>query len=358
MADVFNNPSNDYIVPGLAPCPGVGDQQYLQWTTDGMTIIRGSTEISHLSFGDMRIPVNSFNKQQKILEPGEVTFIQGLSKGLCIRQQGFKLPELVSQDENKNLYYLQVDLTVSFYKNFKRVEENLTATGNYEHGIRIDNALDILFKEENIEIVSDYDEGESILGFAGKKHGYEFKISDVTLTILDTSTAGYEDSPFLHGDNDEEYLLEEDPEYDIPFIKYSNTAMQGIIFRGYYPSGTQTKDVKPRSEDKWIYLHHIKDYVTLYSKVDDPSCMIDEPAYLKEVKKVEVGTNNSVDDVISVSDYLNWVTENNKWKKVGESYIWTTSKDFEDCTNKNLLEGFYVFNPQLYPVKIEYIVFI
>ena len=81
--------------------------------------------------------------------------------------------------------------------------------------------------------------------------------------------------------------------------------------------------------------------------------------YLKHKRRLEVGMSGcSTDDLMSAGDYLNYVQVNGLWKKVGDMYIWTTAPDPAGCTIKNLIDGFYVFNPHTFPVRIEYLVFV
>jgi hypothetical protein len=82
--------------------------------------------------------------------------------------------------------------------------------------------------------------------------------------------------------------------------------------------------------------------------------------YLKHRRRLEVGMSGcSVDDLMSAGDYLNWVTTNGMWRKVGDMYIWTSAPDpTNNCTEKNLIDGFYVYNPHTFPVQIEYMVFV
>jgi hypothetical protein len=89
--------------------------------------------------------------------------------------------------------------------------------------------------------------------------------------------------------------------------------------------------------------------------------IIDETStYYRMVRKgVDVGKSGaSSESVISAGDYLNWVTINSRWNKVGQLYFWTSVPDSADCTIKNLIDGFYVYNPHDFNVKIEYLVFL
>lgn len=262
MSDVFSNLSNDYIYPALSPCPNVADNQYLVWTEEGLAIIKGSQEIAIMEFDDLQIPVNSFNKQQITLGAGEITFIPGLAKGLCNRSQSFTMPSLDSSSLSLNQYFFKVDLSVNYYKNFSYTYSNIDSSGNYSENISIDDDLSLKFNNSGIKITASYD--PSILTFTGNQKGYDFVVSNVKLTIIDASENS--NSPFAQYANASTYELEEDVSLKIDYAKYPNTAMQGIILRGIYPS--EYNDIILCDEDKWFYLNHVSDYVTTCDPMD------------------------------------------------------------------------------------------
>ena len=546
MTDLFNdfsNHSEDYIHPTSSPCPGTNGAQTLVWTKNGLTIISGSQEIANADFADLAIPIAAYTQQQKILEGGEVTFIQGLTKGLNFRTQGFDLPSLDSSNADLNPFFMQIDLSISYYKNFGFVNSNIDVSANYGDNIDIETALNLKFSDLGINISCSYD--PSIITFSGGQEGYDFNILNVFLTIIDSSEDS--NSPFGYENNAVIYDLVEDLSANIHYAKYSNTAMQGIILRGIYPD----KD----DSNKWVYLNHVSDFITTYNQISinydtdvstnivfqfDPSTFIvpdvsfnpdpsyidvsinnqtlseiltddcifedcslsdsmftdsefissqisdssiasnsiinddssilnsllvnawvnglrllvhQDPStlvktyeyniddnsldslgrvniydssiwdssinnaaiydcsiynsylkdssligctlynsvidssttlvntidflvdasigcqyeinsdasifYIKKIKRLEVGMSGcSYGDKISAGDYLNWITVNNKWKKVGEMYIWVSPVEAIDPKIKNLIDGFYVFNPHNFEVKLEYMIFI
>jgi len=348
--DLFNNPSNDYIYPGLSPCPGIGDDQYLVWTENGLAIIKGSDVVSEIGFNDLQVPVNSFSKQQVTLGPGEVTFIPGLTKGLCNKNMGFFLPALNSSDLGLNSFFLGIDFSINYYKNFSYTSTHIDVSGNFEQNIGIADALNIKLNELGIKVASTYD--PSILCFTGTILGYEYFITNAILRVYDVSEAW--DSPFPVGGNSPTYDLIEDPSAFIPAMKYPNTAMQGIALKGIYPN-------EQAECDKWLYLHHVTDYVITFDPYDVNYDTEDTSIfYLRHRRKIEIGMNGcSVEDLMSAGDYLNLVTNRGWWKKVGDIYIWISSPDCEgDCLNKNLIEGFYAFNPHEFTIQIEYMVIV
>lgn len=345
MSDVFNNPSNDYVYPALSPCAGAGDDTYLEFTKEGIGIISGNKILAEIDFSALKIQVSSYSTKIKILKEGEVIYIPGLTKGLSKRQEGFTIPtSLVSTDEDLNSYFLEIDLSINYYKSFKYSYSNIDVSANYGENINIEDALNIGLGNAGISATATYD--PSIFFFNGTIDGYDFNISNVKLSIIDTSENS--SSPFAHGVNDASYGLVEDSSLDILYARYPNGAMQGIIMKGTYPGSTTQCPY-----DHWLYINHATDYVTLYE-----SRTIDTSTYYEKVrKKLDVGmSGDSTANTISAGDYLEWITTNEYWNKFGEFYSWTTTPDSADY--KNLIDGFYVYNPHAFDIKIEYMLFV
>lgn len=347
--DLFNNPSNDYIYPGLAPCPGAADDQYLTWTENGLAIIKGSQIVSEIGFNDLQTPVNSFSKQQVTLESGEVTFIPGLTKGLCNKNIGFLLPALNSSDLSLNPFFFELDFSINFYKNFSFTTLSIDVSADYEQNIDIEDAINIKFDSLGIKILSSYD--PSILCFTGTTPGYEFYVTNMVLHIYDSSgTGAVHYSPFAYGANAEYYDLEEDPSAFIPAMKYPNTAMQGLALKGIYPSDQAECD-------KWVYLHHVTDYVITYDPIEvnydsevSTNLYISYPyigtppdgidyAYTSELFNVLIDASDSIIDVsIASSNIINSINfENSNIRdcsiqvcSLGPNYILNT--EFEECS--------------------------
>ena len=512
--DVFNNSSNNYVYPALSPCAGAGDDSYLQFLPNkSVGVIQGSNTLASISFSDIKIPVSSYSSQMKIVEPGEVAFIPGLTKGLDFRSQSFTLPAFTENDLNP--YFMTVDLSVGFYKNFKYYQFNLEASADYSNNITIDQALDIALSNIQAKITTIYDPSD--LSFTGTQAGWDFNISNVELTLIDASENS--SSPFpaiiIGGINVPQiFELEEDLSKMVLYAKYPNSAMQGIILKATYPA-------TELSYNKWVYINHVTDIVTIFEPIQidnflkniqkfteitfdpsisfgpfitdftdasvgldasagtesyvlavdcsyayyqladsslfnsrlnldssllngtienswvnkdypllpygDPSSRVEialsivndcsinnafiqdssiftsfledvslsgctlyncsyDPSmvtlsnctlitinetidcsisyetdsstyYTPVVKTIEVGMSGCSNATqMSAGDYLEWITENEDWKKVGDAYIWTSAPDNGDT--RNLIDGFYVYNPQTFPVQIDYLIFV
>jgi hypothetical protein len=511
--DVFNNSNNNYVNPGFSPCVGTGDDSFLEFLPNkSIAVINGSNTLAGISFSDIQIPVSAYSSQKKILEPGEVSFIPGLSKGLNYRSQYFTLPEFDEDPGGLQPYYMTIDLSIAFYKNFGYKTYNLHATADASNNVNINEALDIALSNIQAKITSVYDPSD--MGFIGTQLGWDFNISNVKLTLIDASENS--DSPFpsiiIDGVNvPQSFSLEEDLEKMILYAKYPNSAMQGIILKATYP---ETES----DYNKWFEINHVPDIVAIYEPIEinnfissldlainfdpsiyfgpfitdfsgatygldasngsgsyiagvvdssfatynlsnslvyssnltlsstlmngilekswtnkdypllpygDPSARVEinlstinecsiyntfirdtsiykslltdvslsnctlyncfydssliglenctiirineniEPSaaydsstyYRPIIKTIEVGMSGcSNSSQMSAGDYLEWITTNDAWEKVGDMYIRTSAPDAEDT--RNLIDGFYAFNPQVFSIQLEYLIFV
>jgi hypothetical protein len=263
MADLFNNPSNDYVNPGLSPCVGTGDDSYLEFLpNDTIGVIQGNKILGGISFSDIKIPVSAFNTQKKILAAGEVSFIGGLTKGLQYRTQVFTLPYLTQNDLNP--YFMEVDLSIGYYKSFRYYNINIEASGNYTDGTTVDIGLSLALTANQIKAEASYD--TSSFTFSATTEGYDFTISNVTLTLIDASQNSNSPFPALVIDGirvPQTWVLEENLDLMLLYAKYPNSGMQGIIMKGIYPTSNSIS-----SYDKWIYVNHVNDIVTIYDPVE------------------------------------------------------------------------------------------
>lgn len=257
--DLFNNSSNNYVYPALSPCAGTGENSYLEFTDKGIGIISGSDILAKIDFSDIQIPVSAFSTETKIIGPGEVVYIPGLTKGLTKKQQGFTMPYLVSTNESINPLFFGIDLSINYYKNFKYTYDNISVVANYGSNLNIQDALNIALDTKGIKAEASYD--PSTLSFIGTLDGYEFSVSNLILSIIDTSENS--SSPFDHLANAYEYLLAEDSSYYIPSSKYPNGAVQGIVMKGMYPSNTAMCPY-----DHWLYINHVMDSVVIYEPIE------------------------------------------------------------------------------------------
>jgi hypothetical protein len=332
--DLFNNISNDYVYPDLNPCPGAADggdgsSTFEFLPNEQVGVVTGSDIVSAMGLGDISQPVSGWVQQSKTLQPGEVTFVQGLTKGIQYQTQVFLFDpsgDLYGEDHTN----LVIDLSLNYYKNFRHYDVAIHAEADED--TPIDVALDIEFDTKGILIHTTYD--ASGITFIGNNAGYQIDITNVWGMTPDVTTG--------------EYLIL-DASTSIPAFKYPNTAMLGYVLKATYPSIAE-------DYESYVEINHVPDYLEYFTLIEDATCA---GYYERHYEKVDVGLsakNNCMVGTMSAGDYLTYIQENNKWEKVGPLRIWISAPDPANSLVENLITGFYVFNPHDFPVKISYMI--
>jgi len=330
MSDLFNNTSNDYINPDLAHCAGDGDTYTFEFLSGKAAgIVNGSVIIASMGLSDIEQPVDGWVQQTKVLEPGEVIFIQGLTKGISNKVQYFPLDGSVIWSGGTDELYLSLDISINYYNNFRYYQSAVHVTSDPSNLITIKNALDIRFDELGILVDSTYD--PSGLTFTGTQAGYSFDITaiDASLWVIDTSIWGIP--------------LTENTSAGIPAFKYPNGAMLGYVLKATYPSIAAVYQ-------EFLHINHVPDYLTYYEVSTG-----DANSYVQYYKAVDVGLNGAGNTTtLSAAEYLDQIQTNDLWEKVGALRIWLTAPDPASSATENLITGFYVFNPQTFAIRIDY----
>lgn len=332
MSDLFRpNNSNNYVFPTLPACAGDSDQLTLEFLNGKQIgVVDQNNIISSFFLGDISQSIDSWVQQSKVLYPGEIAFIPGLSKGLENGYQYFPFTGDVVYSGPNNVMYMTVDMSINYYNNFRTNTLSLSISSDPTFMVNIYNAINMKFGELGININCAYD--VSALKFTGTREGYAFEITNLDVSIWEP------DSSILSE------TLEEDMSKRIPYFKYPNTAMLGYMLKVIYPEDTN-------SEDNWVNVNHVPNYIDYYEAIDSST-------YSRTSKILDVGLSGSSLDasIMSASEYLDWITVNNKWEKVGQFRGWLTAPDPIQSSQTNLINGFYIYNPQQYNVKIEYLI--
>jgi len=315
--DYFNNLSNNFIQPQLAQCPTADSNgSFFEFIPKrSLGIASGNDILDSIDFTGFSQAVTGWSKERKLLQPGEVIFIQGMTKEPTYRTEIFPFPPTIT-----DMYNMYVDISINYYKNFKYITTEVSANGDVNLGITIANALNIKFNSQNININAATD-AENFT-FTGTTLGYDFNIVndifDITINSVTTS-------------------LYADVSQGTSYANYPNSAMLGYVLRVEYPVSITDPAIM------YVDINHVPNTLTYYEK--DPNTS----EYIQYTKKVDVGNNYSSGTVISSGDYLNYITVNELWEDVGQLRVWLGAEG-------NLIPGFYVFNPQNYPVQIEYMI--
>ncbi len=327
--DLFNsNTSNDYIYPELDPCPGESDGATFEFLPNqNVGIISGSDILSSMGLGDISQPVTGWDQQTKLIQPGEVTFVPGLTKGITQQVQAFLFDPSICTGTNQ--YTMVVDLSLNHYRSFRHYDSALHAEANIIDGLNIENALNIAFADQNISITASYTSDGII--FTGSPAGYQIDITNVYATCTDDPSTGY--------------LMIADTSSSIPAFKYPNTAMLGYVLKVDYPSTAE-------DYNSYIQITHVPETLTYF----EPSTGNTE-CWVKYTKTIDIGLagkTSCYENVMNANDYLAYIEENNKWEKVGPLRIWLSAVDPDNSNIKNLIPGFYVYNPHTFAVQITY----
>jgi len=312
----------------LNACPGTetvtsGSFEFIPKRSLG--VVSGNDILSSIDFTGFSQTVIGWTKERKLLQSGEVVFVQGLTKGISYKMQVFPITFDVSSDVG--YYDMRVDMSVGYYKNFKYITINVSTNGDYDNGVTIENALNTKLTALSININADVDVSD--FSFTGTTLGYEFDITNLNVT-LDGSAK----------------ILTVDVSQGILAAKYPNTAMLGYVLKVTYPDDATTES------DRYIDLKHVPTTLTYYeASTGDPN------NYVPYTKTVDAGNNYSSATIISAGDYLNYVDTNNLWEKVGQLRIWLATQDpATNSSTTNLIPGFYLYNPQSWDVYVEYMI--
>ena len=62
-------------------------------------------------------------------------------------------------------------------------------------------------------------------------------------------------------------------------------------------------------------------------------------------------------DAIGLYGYANYLTKRNLWMNMGQLYARTTVDDDESANTRNLITSFLIYNPNNFPVTVNYMTF-
>jgi hypothetical protein len=322
IKDVFNNSNDNYLKTGLAPCTGSDTNIFQFFPKKEVGVSNGSQILQLMNLGDIQIEVTAWDQNKKILGPGEVTYIPGLTKELSNRSQTFNSFFSIL---DSSLLYMSAQFTIKYNENFKSVIlPDITVFSDPNKGITIENAVDLALGNINIGVNMVID--TSTVKFTGNTPGYNFNVSNVTLQNTDASSNNMAEA----------WSVTEDLSKDIQYAKYINGAMLGVVLKATYP-------IDQITYDKWLYISHVNNTFSYW----------ENPDYVTKI--VDTGSaTNSTPTTICAGDYLNYITVNNMWDKIGYLYAKVNTFDQDNTSTKNLVPGFYIFNPHSFPVEIDY----
>ena len=238
MADLFNNPTNNYVNPDISPCQSASDDMFLEFVKDGLGIVSGKDIIEKIDFSDLKVNVTAYTKQTKILAGGELFYLQGLTKKPQEGRQFFEFPV----DSSLDLYNDVISVSISVLEGFREVTKGLTVTGDEELNTRFIDALNLELSNLKINVKSFLSEDEKYIIFEGINAGYIFNINSVVWNDID---------------------LVEDKSQKVDFVKYPNGAVQSIVLKTEFPVPTPECPY-----DRYLLINHVDNPIIKYDKVD------------------------------------------------------------------------------------------
>lgn len=231
---------------------------------------------------------------------------------------------------------------------------------------------------------------------------YDYNNLVIIKNIIESINAIIEETKYHYH---ELYWLKEDKYKRIPIMKYPNGAFRGIAIIPEWPTNNESE-----YETSSLYIHHIKNYVTLYKHTLDGNyvpkkygilsnaLLTDEQNIFKHcynnfsnlscscgcINSIPDGWNDVLNidmhnpqtnlqseeplymgqncypkrsDVIGLFKYMQYVFDNDLWTKIGKGYIIIGNKDDFQSHTKNLINSLLIYNPTNVPIRIKYIIF-
>ena len=344
MADLFQNPSNQYIDPGLAPCAGGSDTFAFEFfPKKEVGIISGAEIIQSIDLSDISIPVTGWIEEKKTLVSGEVIYVPGLEKGLLNRTQAYYIPAGAWQPTGTTVdvkYFYSVDISINYYYNFRYYDINIEASSNYGENIDIDNAISTAFAAANITASCTYD--PSYFSFVGNTAGWDYDVTNIVLNVIDQRDSST--SPFQAVMIDGEYSartydLVEDTDSELPSAKYPNGAMLGYVIKPVYPSTAG-------ANDRWVYTNNVESPFIIYettslSAIDNASLYesLDYDASLVWPKLIDASIDTTELRDVSIGDVSIGVWNADASTLYGDSSIYNMIVDASSIVNSYIFDS-------------------
>lgn len=397
----FDNPSSQYASAGLSPCAGASSANDISFDFGNKNgiISNNKNTLSEFTLSDIHTPVTQWMTNSKILYPKTLTYLEGIGNGQSYESKWYYLPTDVYGESLFN-YFSNISFTINYTSSTSKAY-NVVSDASYGSQIDFVNSVNALLLSQNIPVEISIQDS-SYLKIVGTDAGFNFSISsDIVLTTIDVSVDG--NSPFLTSTT---YTLAEDLSKYVSPMKYPNGAFRGLLLKVTYPEYNSDSIT---DYQRSIKINHIKDNIITYQQiVDDPSIVNNSSANIYKQIDFNVissyynvndintngwlnggtyfsnggfittnstitpsgwinatGLNNATLDSISnygnqlgMYGYLEWVEQNDMWVNIGTFYSIITAEDYLDSSIKNYAGSLLIYNPNDYPVKINYMMFI
>ena len=412
----FDNPSSQYVQATMSPCSGGNSSSDISFdfTNKGGAISNNKSILSQFDLSDIHISVKQWTTNYKILAPKSIEYLQGIEYGASYQTEYYCIPYEISNGNNY-IYFTNLKFTLNYTQNFKGVSIDFVTDASYNSKIDFISDINRQLNDMNIpiefSIEPDEDECSDQIKVMSTQLGFKFTIADnnLNLEIIDNDIDP--NSPFIEPFS---YNLDKSC-YHVDAIKYPNGAFRGILLKVTYPVYNASSI---SSYQRSLKINHIKDKVSIFkpicecSSLNSCNCSGDNlyerinfdivgsyinPEEINNIGWIEggiyfsnsvmnwsssnIGSNNNsggweaaiganayksgwepgyagYENQLGLYGYLEWVESNNMWTNIGPFYSIITSADNPDDNIRNFANSLIVFNPNDFPVKIDYLMFV
>ena len=416
----YNNPTKSSIYSNLTCNGRSADELSFDITGSEGVITDNANTLSSIDLSDVHVPMTQYTSDMKTIDPYSYIYVKGMSYGDTLMSKFYgQIPDSIHSVDNWE-YNCSIIFSIKYrdYKNGKNKNLIACVSGNIISESTFIDEINMFFEHADITMESSYNNG--YIRFDSTKAGFEFWINhvmivpntniDVIYTALnndynwivyvndDTNVKKYIDcessvdvckifkqlNDNINIDTGRCYLFEDLKQY-ISNKKYRNGAMKGIVLKSTYPM-FNSDDIYDYQESLKIahIVDRIEDYIPIPEEISEGNdihlrrlvdvidsfnplydnyhviCSCDctgcEPTQITKDEFIIEKLNE--ENVIGLEGYCNYLTDNNMWETVGHFYARTSiSDDPNEPYCKNYIPSVIIYNPNPFPVIVNYLTF-
>ena len=415
----YNNPTKASIYTKMMCNGHSADELSFDITGNEGVISDSANKLASINLGDVHVPMTQYTSDMKTINPFTYIYIKGMYQGDTLMSKFYgKIPDAIV-DVTDWEYNCSVLFSLK-YRDDKGYIKYVVCTigGNVNRDETFIDEINNFFEVNNINITSSYN--DNFIRFDSTVHGFEFWINHVMfLPETNIEDVFYnletEDLPWIVYVAEETYqkkyilfdypvdvcnfftklnelypvstgrlyLFEDIKQYIAP-LKYRNGAMKGIILKATYPMFNADDIYDYQESLKFAHIiDRFEDFTPLYESVDDGKdlharriidvidsyntlydnfnikCSCDCTGCEKHQSTDDILNEIiSKDNVIGLDGYVKYLHEKNLWNTMGQLYARTAIEDVPDepyC--KNYIPSVIIYNPNPFPVIVNYLTF-
>lgn len=384
-------------------------------------ITDNANTLATIDLADVHVPMTQYTSDMKTIEPFSYIYIKGMSYGDTLMSKFYgKLPDVITDVENWE-YNSTVVFSIKHREQKKGNIRRVVAIvgGDMIKEINFIDEINTFFETTEIPAISSYNDG--FIRFDSEKAGFEFWIDHVLFipntSVEDVyNVLNDKDYPWIvyitgetydkkyilcdyasevcdifktlneiyQSDSGRTYLFEDLKQY-ISNKKYRNGAMKGIVMKATYPQfnaddiydyqealkiahitdriETFTPIPEKLNDGKDMHVRRIIDVVDSFSELYDTYrvvCSCDCTNCNESIKTEDDSINEilSSENIIGLEGYCDYLTKHNLWETIGQLYIRTSIPDDpSEPYCKNYIPSLIVYNPNPFPIIINYLTF-